>query len=474
MSHDEQHMPQSYRALLRLPTFRTLWISQTLSQTAKNGIHFVQVVMIDRLTHSSSHVGIMILAFTIPAVIFSAISGIVVDRFSRKRIMVWSNALRILTALSYVFALAFLHGRWLLLWIYTITFLSSALGQFFGPALAAVIPQHVPKRALLLANSLFNITLIATQIFGLLVVFPLVIKIGQGLFGIDGGLKLAFLVIALMYTIATWLLSTLPHDQPPRVVGGPSPWRKTVRDFREGWAYIRRLPVLWVPLINLTLTALTIMIMALLAPGFAARVLHVNQEDAVYIFAPAGVGLFLGTVFIGRYGGRWRRETISNAGLVLIGVAMGALGIVGWQAASARRLMLLLTSAISFFLGGGFAMVGIPSQTMLQERTTPHIRGRVFAAQFMAANIVGMPPMLLAGWLADRFGIPTVAVLMGLFTLVVATITVALAHRYRAAPASSRGLPETSLPPRASGVRSEDVGWYPHATQYTPKEHPRQ
>ncbi|RME09268.1 MAG: MFS transporter [Ardenticatenia bacterium] len=471
MTHEEQDAPQSYRDLLRLRTFRTLWMSQTLSQTAKNGIHFVQVVMIDRLTHSSSHVGIMILAFTIPAVIFSALSGIVVDRFSRKRIMIWSNALRILTALSYVFALTFLHGRSLLLWIYLITFCSSALGQFFGPALAAVIPQHVPKRALLLANSLFNITLIATQIFGLLVVFPLVIKVGQALFGVDGGLKLAFLVIALMYAIATWLLTTIPPDQPPRLVGGTASWRKTVRDFREGWAYIRRLPVLWVPLINLTLTALTIMIMALLAPGFAARVLHVNQEDAVYIFAPAGAGLFLGTVLIGRYGGRWRRETLSNTGLVLIGVALGALGLAGWQAQTAQRLVILMTSAISFVLGGGFAMVGIPSQTMLQERTTPHMRGRVFAAQFMAANIVGMPPMLLAGWLADRFGIPTVAVLVGILVLVVATITVALAHRYHFVPTGIAGFGrDGALPPHATGATSADVGWETGVKQEAKRE----
>ncbi|MGH2542338.1 MAG: MFS transporter, partial [Ardenticatenaceae bacterium] len=129
----------SFRALLRNSAFRDLWIAQLLSQTAHNGIHYVELLMIARLTNSTGHVGLMILAFTLPAVLFSAIAGVVVDRFPKRRILVGSNVVRVVTALSYIVALQFFRGDFLLLWVYSVTFLASAIAQFFAPAEGATI-----------------------------------------------------------------------------------------------------------------------------------------------------------------------------------------------------------------------------------------------------------------------------------------------------------------------------------------------
>ncbi|MCZ7571846.1 MAG: MFS transporter [Ardenticatenaceae bacterium] len=427
---DEGGDERSFRELVRIRSFRDLWFAQALSQTAHNGIHFVELIMIARLTQSSGHVGIMILAFSLPAVFFSASAGVIVDRLPKRRILFYSNLVRIFTALSYIAALHVLHGRPLLLWVYSITFFASAIGQFFAPAEAAMIPLLVGRRRLLTANSLFNLTMTATQVLGLIIIFPLLVKIGALLLGAGREFDLSFAVVASFYAVAAWLVRHLPADKPqPITVNEPSAVRKALREIREGWAFIRDHKMLWVPMVNLSMTATLVMILATIAPNFAAHVLRVSQEDAVYIFAPAGIGMVLGTFLIGRFGHRLRRESLSNAGMVGQGVVVGALGLAGWVLQGSAQLIFIV-AGLALLLGFGFAAIGIPAQTMLQERTPARIRGRVFSVQFLLANLFSIPPMLFAGTLADRISIPPVAVITAMGVLVLAAISVWITRRY--------------------------------------------
>lgn len=427
---DEDGDPRSFRDLVRIKSFRDLWFAQGLSQTAHNGIHFVELVMIARLTQSSGHVGIMILAFSLPAVLFSATAGVVVDRFPKRRILYYSNLIRIFTALSYIVALHVLQGRPLLLWVYSVTFLASAIGQFFAPAEAAIIPMLVGRRRLLTANSLFNLTMTGTQVLGLIILFPLLVKIGEATLGSGRGFDVSFGLVALFYATAAWLVRRLPVDQPqPITVNEPSAIRKALREIRDGWAFIHEHKTLWVPMINLSATATVVMILATIAPNFAAHVLQVSQEDAVYIFAPAGAGMVLGTFLISRFAQRLRRESLSNGGLVAQGVVVGALGLAGWLLQGSVQLTLIV-SGLALLLGLGFAAIGIPAQTMLQERTPARIRGRVFSVQFLLANLLSIPPMLFAGTLADRIGIPPVAVITAMGILVLGSLSIWITRRY--------------------------------------------
>lgn len=424
---------RSFRELLRIKPFRNLWFAQALSQTAHNGIHFVELIMIARLTQSSGHVGLMILAFSLPAVLFSATAGVVVDRFPKRQILFYSNLVRIFAALSYIVALHVLQGRPLLLWVYSITFLASAIGQFFAPAETATIPALVGRRRLLTANSLFNLTMTGTQVLGLIILFPLLVKTGEQILGPGRGLDLSFAIVAVFYAIAAWLVRNLPADAPqPVTVDETSALRKALREVQEGWSYIRDHKLLWVPLINLSMTATLVYILATVAPNFAFHVLEVSQEDAVYIFAPAGAGMVLGTFLIGRFGHRLRRESISNAGIIAQGVIVGTLGLAGWLWPGSVQLILIVSS-LALLLGFGFAAIGIPAQTMLQERTPARFRGRVFSVQFLLANLLSIPPMLFAGTLADRIGIPPVAIITAMAVLVVGAISIWITRHYEEA-----------------------------------------
>ena len=131
--------PRGYTALLHNRNFVAVLIAQIVSNTALNGAFFVQLILIEQVTASSAHLAAVILAFSLPAVLLSALAGLIVDRVPKKIIMVASNGMRVITGAT----LALLAGSlvtnklnetFFLAAIYVLVFLISAIGQFFAPA----------------------------------------------------------------------------------------------------------------------------------------------------------------------------------------------------------------------------------------------------------------------------------------------------------------------------------------------------
>jgi MFS family permease len=448
---------EGFGAVLRKRHFLLLWTAQAFSQTAQNGIHFVQMVLIEKLTHSTSHMAVIILAFTLPGVLFSSLAGVAVDRLSHKVVLVGSNALRVLTVSGYIFFLYTLKGGYLLLALYLLTFISSAIGQFFSPAEAATIPLLVGEKGLLSANALFNLTLISSQVVGLIILAPLAVK----LLGIDH----SFVLIAVMYLAATVLVSLLPRDAPKLKRNYRlSPLVEAWEEIQEGWRFVVSRRPIFLAISQLALVATLLLTLAMLAPGFAARVLHLTPEDAIYVFAPAGLGLFLATILVGRYGHHFRRESLSNTGLLTLGLTLMGLTFVAGRMGSFSLISpLTVISILAFLMGAEIAMITVPAQTVMQERSPAEIRGRVIAFYFMTSNLVAIPPMLFIGVVADQIGRllgdPSKGILSVMVFLALMVIFVAGASVWRTHRLSPRGKKIREV----AGERRERVGGVPKA-----------
>ena len=98
---------ESTLAVLRNRRFLALWLAQAATQVGANMVLFGLTVQIAETTRSTSAVSLLILTFLVPAVAFSAIAGVYVDRYDRRLILIVTNLLR---------AVAFLDpagpGRW--------------------------------------------------------------------------------------------------------------------------------------------------------------------------------------------------------------------------------------------------------------------------------------------------------------------------------------------------------------------------
>ncbi|MEX2012909.1 MAG: MFS transporter, partial [Candidatus Levyibacteriota bacterium] len=118
--------------------------------------HFVLIFIIYGLTQSNTAVSGLILSFTVPAILFSLISGVYVDRWSKKKVMLITNIVRGMLVLPFLIVDLNLGV------IYLLTFLIAVATQFFLPAEAAIIPLLVPKKLLISAIAVFGLGLYTT------------------------------------------------------------------------------------------------------------------------------------------------------------------------------------------------------------------------------------------------------------------------------------------------------------------------
>lgn len=104
----------------------------------------------------SSWVSLIMIAFTIPAILFGSLAGVYVDRWSKKSVLVVSNLGRGILVLILPFCLlinkqemGFFSLPWSFWLLLLVTFSVSTLTQFFAPAEQATIPLIVRKKRLI-------------------------------------------------------------------------------------------------------------------------------------------------------------------------------------------------------------------------------------------------------------------------------------------------------------------------------------
>lgn len=399
--------------------FLLLWLAQAFSQVGQNALILGLLVLVENLTHSPTQLSFATLSLVLPAVIFGLLAGVVIDRLNKKTVMVATNILRALVSLSYLA----LNGTVFLIHVASFTF--ATVGQFFAPAEASAIPLLVKREQLITANSLFNLTLNVSQLLGLVILAPLLIKI----VGVTG----FFIVLALLFSIAALCVSALPSEK-KALVGEISTTesqamvRSVWADLLEGARILRSDSLASLAMLYLTLMASLIPLLAVIGPIYATNVLRTSAEDMVYLFAPAGVGMFMTTLVLGRLVARFGKLRLMHAALLAMGVTLALLAgakvgggyllynVLGRVVDTHGFVLELIpiVMALSFTLGIEFVCVSIPAQTLLQERCPPDFRGRIFGVQFTLSGAGSVLPLLGAGGIADLFGVNKTILLIGM------------------------------------------------------------
>lgn len=469
-AHEQPQATVRFREVLANGPFLRLWIAQALSQTAQNAIFYALMVLVERVTGSSLHMSLLILSIIFPPILFGMLAGVLIDHWNKKVILIASNLLRGLVALAYLL----FHFNFGL--IYVVNFVFATVGQFFSPAELAATPALVKRRELLAANSLLNLTFSGAQLAGLVVMGPILVK----LMSVDA----LFVAIAIIFFICTALLCFLPGMEAklPRGEKGVSPFSTLRWELSQGWSLLKKDRYLSLSILHLTFAGAFLIIMGMLIPGYVARVLGVPPEDAVFIFAPAGIGAILGIVTLSRLTLWWSKARLVHLGLALLTFSLLALGLIGlvklyfgnpllglaipgpslpdlvkvyvdpnvtrlWSTPSNLPSLTDAVMLVALALGAAFAMINIPSQTAVQESVPEEMRGRIFAVQLVAVSIASVLPLLFLGGLADLIDINYVILLLA---LVVAGITfLSRGHRPRRARGKDGAL---ASPAVASGA----------------------
>ena len=236
--------------------------------------------------------------------------------------MIGTNALRAVITLGYI---AFApgpggEGVHRLAFIYVVNFLFSTVGQFFGPAEAAMIPTIVPRQRLMQANSMFHLTFTASQLIGLVLLGRSRHALGSrwAVRGGRGGDRRCALLC--------WPLPAGAGESRLRRTG--KVLLALIEDIHEVWSFMRRDRVVRLAIYHWTLGATLAVVVAMLGPSFAVNVVGVRAEDSVLVLAPAGIGMLLGTIVLGRRGERLDKRRLIEWGLLGVGAALLLLGLL--------------------------------------------------------------------------------------------------------------------------------------------------
>jgi MFS family permease len=405
-------------ATLRNHSFRRLWIAQFSTVAVIYSLSLAGAALVEERTRSSMQIGLVILSAILPAFLGSLISGAVVDRFGRKRVLLASHMARGVVSLAFWAGTLLLSPSLAMVTVYLANVAMAAFTQFATPAELAMLPDLVGRPHLVSANALFQMSMLAAEGLGIIILSPVLIK----LFGPPS----VGLVGAVLCLLGVTLVSTLPKDRLParQVSRGRSIWRDLAADFQTGWQVISRDRLLLLVTIQATLAAAILLVLLSLLPGLLSRHLGLSIADAPILILPGGLGFVLGSIAISRWGNRMSRPATISAGLVGLGVSIGLLSLVSGQAG---RLWLVLPVILG--MGVMLALVIISARVILQEHPPAEVRGRVIAAQLAMANAVAVLPVLLGGSLADQIGILPVMVLLGLLAIGAGLLGLRQVHR---------------------------------------------
>jgi MFS family permease len=405
-------------AVLKNTNFLTLWSGQVFSQLADKVYLVLMIAIIESQFQAenqtiSGWVSAVMLASTIPAILFGSFAGVFVDRWRKKQVLVITNLLRGLLVLAVPILLWIAHGRvvaqlplgfeLLLL----ISFTVSTLGQFFAPAEQAMISYIVEKRDLLSANSLYTTTMMGSLIVGFAVGEPLLAfadSVGAGFgLGVNVGKEL---LVGMSYAIAGVLLFFMRSNEPQRDASIEEP--HVLEDLKEGIRYLREKRSIRVALIQLVILYSVFASITVLAVRLAEILPEIKASQFGFLLAAGGVGMGIGALCLG-----YLNRVLSHEKLAMVG-SIGVAASLTAMAVSNNSLTWTVLAIVS--MGISSATVAIPMTTTIQSDTPPEMRGKVFGLQNNAVNIALSLPLALTGVVETMFGVPVV--LLGLAAIV--------------------------------------------------------
>lgn len=379
------------------PDFLKLWLGQTISLIGDNlGAMAITVMMVQK-TGSALVVAIGLAIQFIPPLVFGPIAGVLIDRFSRRKIMVVSDCLR--GVITLIIALLIRQGFTQVGYAYSWQFVLAIFRMLYAPATQAIIPALVSPDRLQRANSLQGMGINVAQILG-----PALAGIAVTAMGASAALALD----ALSFFVSAGLIDLVRTEG--EVKASPRQ-RSALGQFGEGLAFFKQ------NRIALLLLCSAIMMNFTSTPTGVTMQVHVLKtlgSDSKTLGFIWSVGAFAALL----------------ASLILVGrKRWGSLGILLVSAMVAGSISLILTSLPTkasylpatfslFRFAGPFGAMAV--QTMYQEITPTDMRGRVFAVRSSLSSILSPIAVMGAGWAVDATGSGVVLRALGLIELAAA------------------------------------------------------
>lgn len=386
-----------------LRPFLIIWSGQALSLVGSAVVQFAIIWWLTQETGSATVLATASLVGFLPQVLLGPFAGVLVDRWSRRWTMFLADSGIALATivLAYLFWTESIQ-----IWhVYALLFVRALGGAFHSPAMQASTSLMVPHEHLTRIQG-FNqmlegsLSIISAPVGALLLaILPM-----QGILAVD--------VTTALFAVVPLLFIAVP--QPEKSAEELATGKKTPywTQMREGLAYMWAWPgilllVLLVMLVNFVLTPVVSLLPLLVSDYFGGGAWEFGALQST-----VGIGIIVGGLTLGAWGGFKRRIYTSLMGLVGLGAGLALIGL-----APANLFWL---AVVGGFVGGSMiAMVNGPVRAILQTAVAPEKQGRVMSLISSLATAMTPLGLMLAGPLADQFGVRPWFIVAGAATLLV-------------------------------------------------------
>ena len=350
------------------------------------------------LSDSPSAVGIVLAARGVPIVAFLLFGGVLADRLPRQVVLVVSNGACFFT--QGVAATLLITGQAQVWHLVIIEALNGTAAAFTFPAVAGIVPQLVERGELQQANALSGMARNVAQIGGA--------SAGGAIVAVfSSGVGLA--VDAASFAVAALLLAKL--DLPPMPRAGES---SVLAELAEGWTEFIARQWVWVVVAGFCLlNAIQSGAVGTLGPVIADDTF--GRAGWGLVLAAESAGLAVGTVVMLRY----RPQRPMVAGMV------GMFGFVPVLFALGVQPHLALLIPFALLAGGGISVFGISWETALQQHIPADKLSRVFSYDALGSFVAIPIGQVVAGPLAESFGLRDVLTVGALLYAVVVALVLA-------------------------------------------------
>jgi MFS family permease len=374
---DEDDRPGFHVRMFGSQQFFRLWLTQVVSATG-DWLGFLAIAALATRIGAGSPeaaVGVVMAARIVPGFFLGPASGVIADRFDRKKVMVVCDVGRaaVLALLPFVETVWGLVIASLVLEVFTL---------LWTPAKEASVPNIVPTDHLTTANSLSLVAAYGTMpvAAGL---FSLLSKVAEWLGGIDavGGLKtdqetIAFFVDSATFLFSALMISRIRLPRAERVAhesGRRIDFGQAFHELREGWQFIFVNPIVRAVNLGLAVALIGGGMLVPLGPVFSLRVLGAGTAGFGFFIFALGCGVAIGVVLLSVFQKRIPKAEVFAGSLLVAGAALVV-------AASMSELGLAaLFVAVVGVCAGSVYVLGF---TLLHESVDDELRGRVFSALY--------------------------------------------------------------------------------------------
>lgn len=388
--------------------FYLIFSGQFMSGLTTMIVQYAFMWYITDVLKSATALSLSTLMMFLPWIFLAPVAGVVIDRWSKKAIMIGMDLLAALVAIIISVTIGQFAGGALLTSL-LVAMLTRAITQVFQqPTLNTIVPDIVPEAQLTKANGQIQTLQSLTAIIA-----P---GLSAVLFGIMPMQWIILLdVIGAVFGSLTVLLAYVPQTLPQAEdVSFFHNMRLGVRELMQHRGIFQY-------------SVLSLIAIMFIMPGASLYPLMTTQHfggtigQAGIVETVWSVGSLLGGLFISIWGAGKNRFVAIFSSLVVMGATFSIFGLL-----PSNQRGFWIFAGLNIFAGFGLAFMNSPFMAIVQERIKPEMMGRVMSVLMALTNIGAPIGLMFAGPLADQFGIAQLFILAGVATLITAGVALLL------------------------------------------------